>query len=182
MGTRIGRTKASNMSNRSTPPHLLIPSTLAILPLTTGILFPKLVVTVPINSRQSLELLKNIILEAEDHILGLEKGKERYLREVLSLSKAYSLAKSCDEAKEIAVEVAFFQAVRARLAKFDTQVSGQQRRDFEGVVKNMVDAAVASDGIVNLIDQANLEKPTVSIFSEDFMNEVRNMMKNSQEM
>lgn len=117
----------------------------------------------------------NIILEAEDHILGLEKGKERYLREVLALSKAYALAKSRDESKAIAAEVAFFQAVRARLAKFDTQVTGQQRRDFEDVVKNMVDAAIASDGIVNLLDQANLEKPTVSIFSEDFMKEVRNM-------
>lgn len=117
----------------------------------------------------------NIILEAEDHILGLDKGKERYLREVLALSKAYALAKSREEAKAISAEVAFFQAVRARLAKFDTQVTGQQRRDFEEVVKNMVDAAVASDGIVNLLDQAGLQKPEVSIFSEDFMKEVRNM-------
>lgn len=65
------------MSNRSTPPHLLIPSTLPILPLTTGILFPKLVVTVPINSRQSLELLKSVILEAEEAPLGLDGRRRR---------------------------------------------------------------------------------------------------------
>lgn len=117
----------------------------------------------------------NIILEAEDHILGLEDGKERYLREVSSLSKAYALAKSEPDAKNITEEVAFFQAVRARLAKFDLQVTGQQRKEFEDTIKGLVESAVSSDGIINLLDQAGLDKPEVSIFSEDFMEDVRNM-------
>lgn len=117
----------------------------------------------------------NIILESEDHILGLENGKERYLKEVTSLSKAYALCKSEEEAKSIAEEVTFFQAVKARLVKFDTQVTGQQRKEFEETVKSMVEAAVASDGIINLLDQAGLEKPTIDIFSESFMDEVRDM-------
>ncbi len=117
----------------------------------------------------------NIILEAEDHILGLEEGKERYLREVSSLSKSYALAKSETEAKQIAEEVAFFQAVRARLAKFDLAVTGQQKKEFEDTIKGMVESAVSTDGIINLLDQAGLDKPEVSIFSEDFMDEVKNM-------
>lgn len=117
----------------------------------------------------------NIILEAEDHILGIDDGKERYLREVSALSKSYALAKSEPEAKQIAEEVAFFQAVRARLAKFDLAVTGQQRKEFEDIVKGMVESAVSTDGIINLLDQAGLDKPEVSIFSEDFMDEVRNM-------
>jgi type I restriction enzyme R subunit len=125
--------------------------------------------TVPVGRRM------NIILEAEDHIIGLENGKERYLREVGTLSKVYALAKAEPEAKEITEEVAFFQAVRARLAKFDLQVTGQQRKEFEDTIKAMVESAVSSDGIINLLDQAGLDKPEVSIFSEDFMDEVRNM-------
>ena len=125
--------------------------------------------TAPTNRRL------NIILEAEDHILSLEKGKERYLREVSLLSKAYALSKSEQEAKMVTEEVAFFQAVRARLAKFDMQVTGQQKKDFENTIKAMVESAVASDGIVNLLDQAGMDKPEISIFSEDFMNDIRNM-------
>jgi type I restriction enzyme R subunit len=117
----------------------------------------------------------NIILESEDHILGIEDGKERYLREVTTLSKAYALCKAENEAQQIAEEVTFFQAVKARLAKFDTQVTGQQRKEFEDTVKSMVEAAVASDGIINLLDQAGLEKPKIEIFSEEFMDEVREM-------
>ncbi|MBS1640667.1 MAG: type I restriction endonuclease subunit R [Bacteroidetes bacterium] len=125
--------------------------------------------TAPVGRRM------NIILEAEDHIIGLENGKERYLKEVSSLSKAYALAKSEPAAKEITEEVAFFQAVRARLAKYDIQVTGQQRKEFEDTIKGMVESAVSSDGIINLLDQAGLDKPEVSIFSEDFMSDVRNM-------
>lgn len=125
--------------------------------------------TAPVGRRM------NIILEAEDHILGLEEGKERYLREVSSLSKSYALAKSEPSAKEITEDVAFFQAVRARLAKFDINITGQQRKEFEDTIKGMVESAVSSDGIINLLDQAGLDKPEVSIFSEDFMTDVRNM-------
>jgi type I restriction enzyme R subunit len=123
------------------------------------------------STREKLDL----ILDAEEHILKLENGKERYLREVTSLSKAYALAKSEPEAQSIAHEVAFFQAVRARLAKYDIQVTGQQKKEFENTVKSLVEGAVASDGIINLLDQAGLEKPQINIFSEDFMNDIRNM-------
>lgn len=117
----------------------------------------------------------NLILEAEDHILGLEDGKERYLKEVTALSKAYALAKSEPEARQVTDEIAFFQAVKARLSKFDTQVTGQQRREFEDIIKGMVESAVSSDGIVNLLDKAGLDKPDISIFSEEYMEDIRNM-------
>ena len=123
------------------------------------------------STREKLDL----ILDAEDHILTIDSGKERYLREVSSLSKAYALAKSEPEAMLIAEEIAFFQAVRARLAKYDLQVTGQQKKEFEEIVKSLVEGAVASDGIINLLDQAGLQKPQISIFSEEFMNDIRNM-------
>lgn len=123
------------------------------------------------NTREKLDL----ILDAEEHILTLESGKERYLREVSSLSKAYALAKSEPEAQAITADIAFFQAVRARLAKYDIAVTGQQKKEFEDIVKSLVEGAVASDGIINLLDEAGLEKPQISIFSEEFMNEIRNM-------
>jgi len=117
----------------------------------------------------------DIILEAEEHILGLENGRERYIKEVTSLSKAYALSKSEPEASEVTEEVAFFQAVKARLAKFDIAVTGQRKQEFENTIQAMVETAISTDGIINLLDQAGLEKPTISIFSEDFMNEIRNM-------
>lgn len=117
----------------------------------------------------------NIILEAEEHILTLEKGKERFIAEVTALSKAHALVKVEPAAEEIIHEVAFFQAIRARLAKYDTQVTGQQRKEFEGTVKALVESAVATDGMINILDVAGMDRPEISIFSEDFMQEIRKM-------
>ena len=122
-----------------------------------------------------MERKLNTILEAEEHILSLDNGKERFIKEVTSLSQAYALSKTEDAAKEITEEVAFFQAVKVRLAKFDINVTGQQRKDFENTIKNMVESAVTTDGLINLLEQAGLDKPEISIFSEEFMEEIRHM-------
>jgi len=65
----------------------------------------------------------SIILQTEEHILGLEDGKKRFIREVSLLSQALSLCITREEVQDDLSEVAFFQAVRARLLKF-TEPSG----------------------------------------------------------
>ncbi len=67
----------------------------------------------------------SLILEAENHILGLDNGKKRYLDEVTALSRAFSIAVPHDQAMDVKDEVAFFQAVKARLVKFDATGSGR---------------------------------------------------------
>lgn len=117
----------------------------------------------------------NILLESEEHILSLENGKERFLRESAALCKAYALSKTEPEANDISYEVAFFQAVRARLSKFDTQVTRERRKEFESTIRSLVESAVSSEGMINLLEESGLEKPEIEIFSEEFMNEIRNM-------
>jgi type I restriction enzyme R subunit len=67
----------------------------------------------------------SLILAAEEHILGLEDGKKRYINEVTALSKAFAIAIPQDQAMNAKDEVSFFQAVKARLAKFDGTGSGR---------------------------------------------------------
>ncbi|MBI4882149.1 MAG: HsdR family type I site-specific deoxyribonuclease, partial [Planctomycetes bacterium] len=54
---------------------------------------------------------------AQEHVLAQENGKERFLRAVRELSQAFALAVPHEEALAIRDDVAFFQAVRAVLAK-----------------------------------------------------------------
>ncbi|HRJ15255.1 MAG TPA: type I restriction endonuclease subunit R, partial [Saprospiraceae bacterium] len=61
----------------------------------------------------------SMILAAEEHILGLEDGKKRFINEVTALSKSFALAIPHEQAMDVKDEVSFFQAVKARLAKFD---------------------------------------------------------------
>ncbi|MDE1487591.1 type I restriction endonuclease subunit R [Xenorhabdus bovienii] len=118
-----------------------------------------------------------IILEAEDHILGLDggKGKMRFLAAVTALSQAFALATPHDQAMEAAPEVAFFQAVKARLNKFADGSGGDDHRNesLEMRVKQTIDQALVTDSVVDIFDAAGIQKPDISILSEEFLLEMK---------
>jgi len=120
----------------------------------------------------------SIILQAEEHILGLQEGKERFVREVSLLSQALSICISKEEVQVHLTEIAFFQAVKARLVKFEGQGEGKSDIDIETAIKQIVDEALSSDKVVDIFDAAGIDKPEISglsILSDEFLMEVRGM-------
>ncbi|MBP6064154.1 MAG: type I restriction endonuclease subunit R [Bacteroidales bacterium] len=117
----------------------------------------------------------SVILSAEDYILSLENGKKRYIDEVTALSKAFSIAIPHDKAMAVRDEVGFFQAVKARLVKFD--ISGREKTDdaIETTIRQVIDKALVTDKVIDIFDAAGIKKPDISILSEDFLLEVQNM-------
>ncbi len=116
----------------------------------------------------------SLILQAEDFILGVDDGKNRYVREVSLLGQAYALAKPDPATFENAEEIAFFQAVKARLTKFETGGNGKDE-SYDSVIRNIVNSAIASDQVVDIFSAAGLEKPELSILSEEFLKEIEGM-------
>ncbi len=111
---------------------------------------------------------------AQEHILAQENGKERCVQTVRELSQAFALAVPHTDALRIRDEVAFFQAVRSALAKrADAKVRPEE--ELEQAVRQLVSRAVASDGVVDIFATAGLDKPDISILSEEFLAEVRDM-------
>ncbi len=120
----------------------------------------------------------SIILQAEEHILGLQDGKERYVREVNLLGQALSICISKEEVQPYLPEIAFFQAVKARLVKFEAAGSGKSDAEIEAAIKQIVDEALSSDKVVDIFDAAGIDKPDISglsILSDEFMLEVKGM-------
>jgi len=117
----------------------------------------------------------SIILAAEEHILGLEDGKKRFIEQVTALSKAFSIAVPHEEAMAVKDEVAFFQAVKARLVKFDRSDVRRGGEDLETAVKQVIDRALVTEPVVDIFDAAGIKKPDISILSEEFLMEVKNM-------
>lgn len=116
----------------------------------------------------------SIILQAEEHILGLEDGKGRFIKEVTLLSQAFALSVPHEEALVVKDEVAFFQAVKARLVKFDGG-PGRSGIDIETAIKQIVDEALSSDQVIDIFDAAGIKKPEISILSEEFLLEIQGM-------
>ncbi len=117
----------------------------------------------------------SIILGAEEHILGLEDGKKRYINEVTALSKAFAIAVPHDKAMDVKDEISFFQAVKARLAKFDSISSGKSDEELETTIRQVIDKALVTEKVIDVFDAAGLKKPDISILSEEFLMELKGM-------
>ena len=117
----------------------------------------------------------SLILQAEDYILGLDDGKKRFVNEVNALSKAFAIAIPHDKAMDIKDEISFFQAVKARLCKFDATSSGRTSEEIETTIRQVVDKALVSEQVVDIFDAAGIKKPDISILSEEFLMELRGM-------
>ena len=117
----------------------------------------------------------SIILQAEEHLLGLEDGKNRFINEVTLLSKAFALSIPNEEALAIKDEVAFFQAVKARLVKFVSGGTGRSDIDIETAIKQIFDQALSSGQVIDIFDAAGIKKPEISILSEEFLLEIKGM-------
>jgi type I restriction enzyme, R subunit len=131
-----------------------------------------------------------IILEAQEHILGLDKGaeegtsgkekkkpvsaKERYIKGVILLSQAFAIAVPSDEALSIRDEVAFFQAVKARLVKFEPD-TGVRKSDIDTAIRQIVDQAIVAEGVIDIFAAAGVQKPDLSVLSDEFLSEVQGL-------
>jgi type I restriction enzyme R subunit len=111
---------------------------------------------------------------AQDHILGLENGKQRYLQAVIRLSQAFALAVPHEKVLVISDEVGFFQAVRARIIKSSPEYE-LQSDDMEQAIRQIISRAVASDEVIDIFKAAGLKKPDISILSDEFLADVQNM-------
>lgn len=117
-----------------------------------------------------------IILDAEEHILGIEDGEKRLRQHVTELSKAFALSIPHPDAIALREEVAFFQAIKSRIDKItDTVNGGPSDTEYRMALKQIVDKAIAPIGVVDVFAAAGLEKPELTILSDEFLAEVRGM-------
>ena len=114
-----------------------------------------------------------LILAAEEHILGLDDGKKRYINQVTALSQAFAIAIPHEQALDAKDEVAFFQAIKARLAKFDSTSEGRSSDEIDTTIRQVIDKALVSEQVVDIFDAAGIKKPDISILSDEFLAELK---------
>jgi type I restriction enzyme, R subunit len=115
-----------------------------------------------------------VLPAALEHVLRQDEGRERLLGNVGALSRAFALAVPHDEVLARRDEVAFFQAVRAALPKG----GGDGKRgpdDVEHAVRQIVSGAIVTDKVIDVFAAAGLPKPDISILSDEFLGEVRDL-------
>lgn len=116
----------------------------------------------------------NLLPAAQEHVLGLNDGRDRCLKAVRELSQAFALATPRDEVLAKRNGVGFFQSVRAALMK-RAESERTPSEDLDQAVRQIVANAVSPDGVIDIFEAAGLKKPDISILSEEFLAEVKTM-------
>lgn len=122
-----------------------------------------------------------VISEAQQFLIlrdYMERGADvipRFLDHATALLKAFALASATKEAQRVKTEVAFFQTVKAALNKTTGRGTGKSEQDLDHAIRQLVDAAIAPEGVVDIFAAAGLEKPDISILSDTFLAEIREM-------
>ena len=115
-----------------------------------------------------------VIQKALDHVIAQEDGKERYLKNVTELTKAFALVVPDPSATAIRDDVGFFQAVRSALIK-NTETRRVDTGSSETAIRQILSKALVSDRVIDIFAAAGLKSPDISILSDDFLAEVRDM-------
>jgi len=119
----------------------------------------------------------SIIPNAVEHILkGREKLKERFIRETTALLKAFSLSVPDERAMKIKEEIGFFQVIKSTIIKMNSSgTSTKASEEFDSTIKQIISKSIISDRIMDIFEAAGIEKPDISILSDKFLIEVKDL-------
>ncbi len=123
------------------------------------------------NAADRLRLLP----PAQEHILAQDDGKKRLVSNVSALSQAFALAVPADVALAIRDDLAFFQAVRGVLTTVVYAPDRRSPEEIEHAIQQLVSKAVTPGEVVDIFAAAGLDKPDISILSDEFLEEVRGL-------
>ncbi len=115
-----------------------------------------------------------IIEKGMELILSDRDGKERFIKHVTELTKAFALVIPDPAAIRIRDEVGFFQALRSALIK-NTETRRVDSGESETAIRQILSRAIVSDRVIDVFAAAGLKKPDISILSDEFLAEVRDM-------
>ncbi|MDD4101108.1 MAG: type I restriction endonuclease subunit R [Kiritimatiellae bacterium] len=117
----------------------------------------------------------NGVAQAMEFVLSLDKGKARFVQAVSNLSKAFALAVPNAKAMAIRDEIGLFQEIRSALVKITMSESERSPDEMESAIRQLVSRAVYSSEVVDIFAAAGLEKPDISILSDEFLADVQKL-------
>ncbi len=107
-----------------------------------------------------------------------KNGRKRFMDAAIKLSKAFKLAAGSAEADAAKEEVAFFLAVRIAILKMegdgDKKVSAY---DVDKAIEQLISRSIASTEVIDILKACGMERPDISVLSEEFLREVQGIQQ-----
>lgn len=121
------------------------------------------------NTKEKL----SIIIQTVDFVLSSDDIRNSFLKQVTAVSRLFALVMPSMKAITIRDDLAFFQAIKSRILKITQDRS--RNYDLETTIQQEIDSAFSTQWVVDIFSAAWLEKPSISLLSDKFLLEVKNM-------
>ena len=115
-----------------------------------------------------------------DYVIGLgEDERQRFIKTVTELGKAFAFCDTEPKAQKLNDEIAFFKAVKAGLVKL-LQPSKEGKiyktlAEVEAEINQLVSQSVVTEDVIDIYQTLGLKQPDLSILSDDFLKDVEGL-------
>lgn len=116
------------------------------------------------------------ITPAVNFVLGDQDRRGRFMAQTLAAKKAFTLCATDPRVHGLRNDLAFFLAVRAGISKLTSDGSDRDRSsdiELDAAVAQLISDAVAADGVVDIYAEVGLERPDISILSDEFLQSIQ---------
>lgn len=119
----------------------------------------------------------NCIVSGVDFVLGKpEDEKKEFLNLVVEIGKAYALCSTSEQAQSINIEISYFKAIKSGIMKILPKNKKKKTKDqIEYEIGQLVSKSVISEEVVDIFASVGLNKPDISILSDEFLEEVKGL-------
>ncbi|MCI4458634.1 MAG: type I restriction endonuclease subunit R, partial [Thermocrinis sp.] len=116
--------------------------------------------------------LSNLTVSAYN-LLDTEQKKKNFIKHFLALKKLYTLASPHPETIKIKDDIRFFEMIKKMIIKYSTTTSREIARDLEYEINQLISKSISAQEPIDVFSLLNKEKPDISILSEDFLSQIK---------
>lgn len=120
-----------------------------------------------------------------DYVMADHDRTTRFNDQVLALLKAFMLAGARDEANAIRSDIRLFADVRTAILKIQNPDSGRGGSgaiEIDTAIGQLVNEAVSAEQVIDIYELAGIEKPELSILSDEFLDSLEHKDKLNLQM
>ena len=109
---------------------------------------------------------------AIEHIMSESGRQESFEREVAALLRAYALCKADVKVDQYRDDIGLFQAIKASIVK-TTSSGSTTSGEVDTAIKQIITESIKLDEIINIFDVAGMDKPNLSLLSDEFLDNIK---------
>jgi type I restriction enzyme R subunit len=109
------------------------------------------------------------------NLLNSEDLKRKFIKNYLTLKKAYALASPHPETIKIKDDIMFFEMIKKMVVKYSVSSRKEISRELEYEISQLISRSISAEEPVDIFSLIKKDKPDISILNEELLSKIANL-------